>query len=184
MALVNGSEGIGTGWSSSIPNYNPRDIISNLRKMIEGEEPEEMTPWYRGFAGTIQNKEGKGNNTFTVLGNLDQIDEQTVQISELPVGKWTTDYKQFLESALIGNTANNAANKEDGAVNVTPFVKDFKENHTDTTVLFTVSCPVEKLEEIANEKGGFVKKFKLESSISATNMHLFDLNGQIRKYEG
>ncbi len=184
MALVNGSEGIGTGWSSSIPNYNPRDIISNLRKMIEGEEPEEMTPWYRGFVGTIQNKEGKGNNTFTVLGNLDQIDEQTIQISELPVGKWTTDYKQFLESALIGNTANNAANKEDGAVNVTPFVKDFKENHTDTTVLFTVSCPVEKMEEIANEKGGFVKKFKLESSISATNMHLFDLNGQIRKYEG
>ncbi len=29
--LVNGAEGIGTGWSTSIPNYNPRDIVANLR---------------------------------------------------------------------------------------------------------------------------------------------------------
>lgn len=25
--LVNGAEGIGTGWSTSIPNYNPRDLV-------------------------------------------------------------------------------------------------------------------------------------------------------------
>lgn len=32
--LVNGAEGIGTGWSTSIPNYNPRDIIANLRCVL------------------------------------------------------------------------------------------------------------------------------------------------------
>lgn len=31
MVLVNGAEGIGTGWSTKIPNYNPRDICENLR---------------------------------------------------------------------------------------------------------------------------------------------------------
>lgn len=31
MLLVNGAEGIGTGWSTKIPNYNPRDIVHNLR---------------------------------------------------------------------------------------------------------------------------------------------------------
>ncbi|CAL1161231.1 unnamed protein product, partial [Cladocopium goreaui] len=51
MVLVNGADGIGTGWSSSIPNYNPRDLISNLRLMLRGEAPVAMTPWYRGFKG-------------------------------------------------------------------------------------------------------------------------------------
>lgn len=30
MVLINGSEGIGTGWSSFIPNYNPWEIVNNL----------------------------------------------------------------------------------------------------------------------------------------------------------
>lgn len=49
MVLVNGSDGIGTGWSSAIPNYNPTDIIANLRKKMRGEPMETMHPWYRGF---------------------------------------------------------------------------------------------------------------------------------------
>ncbi len=52
--LVNGAEGIGTGWSTSIPNFNPRDIVANLRRMLEGEELVEMKPWYKGFNGTIE----------------------------------------------------------------------------------------------------------------------------------
>ena len=53
MVLVNGAEGIGTGWSTNVPNYNPRDIIANLRKMIAGEQPEPMAPYYNGFKGTV-----------------------------------------------------------------------------------------------------------------------------------
>lgn len=36
MVLVNGSEGIGTGWSSFIPNYNPREIVQNLLWKLDG----------------------------------------------------------------------------------------------------------------------------------------------------
>ena len=46
MVLVNGADGIGTGWSTSVPNYNPVDIIANLRRVMAGEELEPMTPWY------------------------------------------------------------------------------------------------------------------------------------------
>lgn len=35
--LVNGAEGIGTGWSTKIPNYNPREIVENIRRLIRGE---------------------------------------------------------------------------------------------------------------------------------------------------
>ena len=38
MVLVNGAEGIGTGWSTSIPNYNPRDIVANIKRLMNGEE--------------------------------------------------------------------------------------------------------------------------------------------------
>jgi DNA topoisomerase-2 len=49
MSLVNGSEGIGTGWSTSVPNYNPKDIVENIKRMLRNEAPKEMLPWYRGF---------------------------------------------------------------------------------------------------------------------------------------
>ena len=42
MVLVNGSDGIGTGYSTTIPNYNPREIIANLKRMMEGMEPTDM----------------------------------------------------------------------------------------------------------------------------------------------
>jgi len=47
--LVNGSEGIGTGWSTYIPNYNPRDIVANLRRLLNEESTVPMHPWYMGF---------------------------------------------------------------------------------------------------------------------------------------
>lgn len=53
MVLVNGAEGIGTGWSTSIPNFNPRDIVANLKRLLDGEELVPMEPWYRDFKGTI-----------------------------------------------------------------------------------------------------------------------------------
>lgn len=52
LVLVNGSEGIGTGWSSYIPNYNPRDVVANVRRLLNDEMMEPMDPWYRGFKVT------------------------------------------------------------------------------------------------------------------------------------
>lgn len=54
MVLVNGAEGIGTGWSTSIPQFNPRDLVSNLRAMMRGEAVKVMLPWYKGFKGIIE----------------------------------------------------------------------------------------------------------------------------------
>ena len=189
MTLVNGSDGIGTGWSSTVPTYNPRQIINNLWRMINGDKPEEMHPWFRGFTGEVRPKTGKDAGNYSICGILEQRDESTVVISELPVKRWTTDYKQFLETIMIGGPGAAPKDKEDGgnaaagagtASISAPFVKDFKENHTDTTVLFTVSVPPEKL---ADTSLPLTKRFKLEGSVATTNMHMFDMTGQIHKYE-
>lgn len=42
MVLVNGADGIGTGWMTKIPNYNPREIIENLQRMMDGADPKPM----------------------------------------------------------------------------------------------------------------------------------------------
>ncbi|KAF1329649.1 DNA topoisomerase 2, partial [Globisporangium splendens] len=169
MALVNGSEGIGTGWSSSIPNYNPLDIIKNLRQKLNDEDLSPLVPWYRGFSGhIIEKSSGKpsDNQTFLVQGLYEIKDESTLVVSELPVKTWTQTYKQFLESLLESGT-----------------IKDFRENHTDAKVLFTITFEPKTLSDICSAPGGVVKKFKLETSISTSNMHLFDATGHIKKYE-
>jgi len=56
MVLINGASGIGTGWSSTVPNYNPRDVVENIRRLMKDEELETMHPWWRGFRGDLERK--------------------------------------------------------------------------------------------------------------------------------
>lgn len=106
MVLVNGSEGIGTGWSSFVFNYNPRDIVDNLLRRLDGLEFEEMSPWYRGFRGAI---EKIGANKYSITGIYEIVDDTTMIISELPIGMWTQTYKEFLEENLVGNSDKKTA---------------------------------------------------------------------------
>lgn len=76
VVLVNGAEGIGTGWSTSIPNYNPLDVVNNIRKMLDGEQIDDMLPWYRSFNGDIREIPAARNATgksFQVSGIVNQV---------------------------------------------------------------------------------------------------------------
>jgi DNA topoisomerase-2 len=101
--LVNGSEGIGTGWSSYIPNYNPRDIIANVRHLLNGDTMEPMDPWYKWFKGSIEKTAKEAGNSYTVCGSIEEVNEIMPRISELPIRRWTQDYKEFLESISSSN---------------------------------------------------------------------------------
>eukprot|EP00980_Cylindrotheca_fusiformis_P003124 scaffold721_cov131-Cylindrotheca_fusiformis.AAC.14 len=168
MVLVNGSDGIGTGWSSSVQNYDPRTIIANIRHMIKGEELEQMQPSYSGFHGDI---EPCGPSRFTVRGRIERTNDTTLEITELPIKKWTQDYKQFLEGMMVAEKSG------------TPELKTFKENHTDSTVSFTLNAEKENIDEWEKlPKGGLYAKFKLVGTLATSNMHLFDTEGRIIKY--
>lgn len=106
--LVNGSEGIGTGWSSYVPNYNPRDIITNVKRLLDGETMMPMDPWYKGFSGTIEKTATKeGGVSYTVSGIIEEVSDTTLRITELPVRRWTNDYKEFLDSVTRVATKND-----------------------------------------------------------------------------
>ena len=53
-----------------------------------------MKPWYKGFQGEIEEIPGKG---FSHSGLYDVLDDTTLEITELPIQKWTRDFKNFLE---------------------------------------------------------------------------------------
>jgi DNA topoisomerase-2 len=153
-----------------VANHNPRDIIANIRRLIAGEEQEPMIPYFDGFVGEIveDNKQG----SYRVLGKIERVNETTLFISELPVKKWTQDYKQFLETMMNGDPAKK----------IEAEIKDFKENHTDTTVAFTISATAEMIDKFEKDPKGLMGKFKLNGSLSSSNMNLFNTEGRIIKY--
>ena len=92
IILVNGADGIGTGFSCSVPCFNPKDIKANIIRILNREPPVSMTPWYKGFTGRIEKKD---DHTWTAYGTLkDGI------VTELPPGMWTQDYKEYLDGLI------------------------------------------------------------------------------------
>ena len=56
-----------------------------------------MLPWYKNFKGSITKDPNNGGSNYIVKGKWKQLDKRKIEITELPVKKWTRDYKNFLE---------------------------------------------------------------------------------------
>ena len=177
MVLVNGAEGIGTGWSTSVPEYNPIDLAQNLIRKIRGESMEKMVPWYKGFHGKImESMDNKGNTTFISSGviNIDE-EKEIVEISELPVKEFTRDYKTFLEKNHVDN--KEYTGKKDF------IIEDIKEYHIDNRISFVLKLSDESFNYIKRlSNDDLIKIFKLTSNLPTTNMVLFDSKNKIKKY--
>jgi DNA topoisomerase-2 len=179
MILVNGATGIGTGFSTNIPQYNPLDIIHKCKTICEKLSTEIgmihdndtlskametimkieislMTPWYLGFKGTIKSKEGG----YITSGLYEFMDDNQVDIKELPIGSWTEDYKDYLEELVSNNK----------------YIKDFQSHYSAKNVRFII-----KLLPDYN-KTNFEKDFKMTTNLGTTNMHLYSEDAAIKKY--
>lgn len=165
MLLVNGCEGIGSGWSTSIPPFNPRDIIENIRLLMDGKEMKEMTPWFKGWTGAIIHEPSK--DRWRLEGTIEELDDNTLAISELPARMWTITMKEFLLNALAGNDKQK------------PWIKDMEEEHG-VGVRFIVKLSDEEMEK--TRRIGLVERFKLTNTVSSSNMVAFDPSGKIKRY--
>jgi DNA topoisomerase-2 len=153
FVLVNGTEGIGTGFSCSVPSFNPVDIRENVTRGLSGKSMKKMTPWYQGFTGTIVEE---SDQRWIATGKYQDVGVAK-RVTELPPGRWTQDYKEFLETMVDKKVISN-----------------YKNNSTTEDVDFTVY-------DYAGTD--FVKDMKLQKSINATNMHLFHPTKGIVKYD-
>jgi len=99
LIAINGSVGIGTGYSTNIPPHNPTDIVTLLRHRLNGQIPtlenRPLDPWWWGFKGKTSRFD---ENTWITKGIYEfDDDKKTITITQLPVGTWTKDYKAFLD---------------------------------------------------------------------------------------
>lgn len=166
MILVNGADGIGTGWSTNIPNYNPLDLVANIRHLLNNEPLDEMIPWYRAWNGNV---EKNGIDKYKVSGIIEEGDDlNSLVISELPVKMWVNTMKEYLLAGLSGTEK------------VKPWIKDMREQHG-LDVRFEITLTNEEMNK--TRQIGLYDRFKLTQSISLSNMVAFDPNGRIKKYD-
>jgi DNA topoisomerase-2 len=151
MVLVNGTEGIGTGFSCYVPPFNPKDIKENILQVLDGRGVTEMKPWFRGFKG----KTFKEDGTWITEGVWRDTGSR-LKVTELPPGRWTQDYKEYLDTLVEKKV-----------------ITSFTNNSTTEDVDF----------EIFGYNGkDLVKDLKLRKSFHTSNMHLFHPIKGIYKY--
>ena len=173
MILVNGSKGIGTGFSTDIISHNPLDIIEYLKnKLNEMDKEIEIKPYFEGFTGEIIKISDK---KYLIKGKY-KIEKNSVHITELPIGLWTQDYIEYLASLL---DKKNQSEK---------IIVDFNDISNDTMIDIKVIFQAGKVNELYNDKideniNGLEKFLKLYNYQTLTNMHLFDYNDKLKKYE-
>ena len=165
MLLINGSSGIGTGWSTDIPCFNPKDILKNIKLYNSGFEMEQMTPYYKGFKGKII----KNESNFISKG-IYEIKKDKIIVTELPIGVWGQNYKEMLE---------NLINKNE--------IRYYNSYCSDTEVHYEIVMEEDKIKSLnkidKNGENKLERKFKLISSINVSNLVAFDKNNKIKKYD-
>jgi len=179
FALINGISGIGTGFSCNIAPYNPKIIIQYLKNKLSKQTNNiEFVPYYEGFKGTIHKI---AEQKYLIKGLYEKISDDKIRITELPVGTWTMPYTSFLESLMDGSSLDKSGKK------IPPSIKDFTSVCTEVSIDFTVVFPKDRLAELENSKdangcNGVEKLLKLFTTVSTTNMHMFDSNIKLHKY--
>ncbi|KAG5403018.1 hypothetical protein IGI04_009137 [Brassica rapa subsp. trilocularis] len=165
MVLVNGCRGIGSGWSTFIPNYKLKDVISNVEHLLNDEKTEPMDPWYEGFEGTITKD---GENRYKTFGRLEESsgNAETRLVTELPIEVWTNNYVSSLEKENRGK--------------VSAFIENYLDRSNDTTVSIQIELKKTEKKMTPEEEKEILG---LTTILSTSNMYLFDEYDMIKKYE-
>ena len=171
MVLVNGISGIGTGYSTYIPPYNPIEIISNIHRILDGLEPFNMKPYYRNFNGLIQID--PDNKKYYTKGIYERLGDTLIRIKELPIGSYVTSYKEFLENQLDNKDVKKYKLPIKNVINKT---KD------EANICFDIEFKSKDDLDLLINNNTIEKDLKLEKSYNLTNMYLFDKNSVPVKY--
>jgi DNA topoisomerase-2 len=169
MLLVNGTRGIGTGYASNVPCFNPMDLITCIENRIQGKPMILPKPYYQGFTGEIKEEDGSYSSwgKYQITGTYD------VRVTELPVASWTQPYKDYLDTC-IRDRASDKKNKKQ-------FLKTFDDYCTESKVDFRLKFH-EPVKSFTEKKLLELLKMKSSSETSIRNMVVYDSSNTIRKF--
>jgi len=166
--LLNGIEGIGTGFSTNIPSYNPVDLINFIVNKLNKKQVGTILPWFRDFKGSIIKID---DYNYISCGSY-KINNNKLIINELPIKVWLTDYKNIL---------NDIVEKSD-------FIGKIEDYSSDKDVQLEIKIKdISKINEYDKTKDNYgvsnlMKILKLVKMIKFTNVHLYNKKYIIKKY--
>lgn len=160
MVLINGSDGIGTGFASKVFNYSPKDVRDDVIAALKGKKRKPLTPWYHGWQGTVTEGENPGQYYFH--GKITVVNSTTLHISELPIGMYQDDIKKVLIKL-----------SEEG------HIKDFDDD-SNQEVGININVTVPRTTGYLSEPE-LLKMFKLTSK-DTQNLTLWTENGRLKKF--
>jgi len=157
LILVNGSNGIGTGWSTSIPCYNVGDIKDYIKAYLDNKPKPKVNISYNGFKGTITEHKGYFETTGIIVETKKGYD-----ITELPLQVWTEDYKGFLNKLIEKS-----------------MIKDYEEHHIKEDLHFVISVTPSQKQRITDP----IEFFHLRNKFSTSNMTCWLPNHKIQVFK-
>lgn len=158
MVLINGASGMGTGYATSIPCHNPKDLKDAVLAILNNKKPKQLIPWYRGFTGSITND---GNQTI-ISGVLEIVNTTQIVIKELPIGVYTIAYREVLNAL------------EDKGL-----IKSYDDNSSEEKTEFVIKV---SRETTALSMPELMKMFKLVSK-DTPNLVVWNENGKIVRFD-
>jgi DNA topoisomerase-2 len=201
--LVNGAFGIGTGWSTSVPMYNPATLVDVCRAFVQQGEaclhdicsPATLQPWYSGFTGSMEYVEEK--TCYRSRGVM-RVSGSQLHITELPVGTWTRPFVEAIEQKFMGGSGSGSGS---GSSSSSPPTSRAAKKHaqfeglvlaidkmwTDSRVEMVLHCDAVKLDAFVDVATGALSDalwdaLGMQSELRIGNMHLHDVDGRLRHY--
>jgi DNA topoisomerase-2 len=162
ILLVNGSEGVSSGFAQKILPRNPDDVKKYITAKLNGKNPKvQLVPYYSGFNGTIE--QGENSSQWLIKGIAKVTGINKVEITEVPIGYDLKSYIDVLDDL------------EDKKV-----IQSYRDKSEDDKFHFEVTVPSKDLKAWPMDE--LMNKLKLIKKVSE-NYTVIDENNKIVVYE-
>ena len=164
MLLINGTEGVSSGFASKILPRNPKKIkkfiIDYLNNKLKPNSSNSLEPFFNGFQGSVE----PGENTcqWLIKGTVQRKGINKVQITEVPIGYNLKGYIKILDDL------------EDRKI-----IQSYRDKSEDDNFLFDVSIASKNLKNW--DDNTLLEKLKLQKKITE-NYTCTDENNKIRVF--
>lgn len=156
IMLLNGAEGIGTGFSSVIPSFHHKDIVSSIIQFIETGKAKKLKPFVNFFGLPIQTDQ-KGRHLFPM--GFKKVGDK-IFINELPRGFDAAKIYRYLTKFMESD-----------------YLKDFIDSSVDNDVMIELIFKkghYPTLEEVQKEMGTHVSQVPNYTLINERGVRIFD----------
>jgi DNA topoisomerase-2 len=115
MILINGSEGVSSGFAQKILGRNPENVKKYLKDFLNSKKPKEelLDPFYKGFEGTFE-KDTEVKNRWFVKGVIEELPRNEILIKEIPFQYDLQSYLKVLDDLLESKKIIRYSDESDG----------------------------------------------------------------------